>query len=235
MDAPGKSSPSTGTRKIAGILMEQRGDRYYIHAAAVEEQAPGAMVDGQIHDVTQVARTIAIVRDRLAHSTGKELTEVAVAAAGRSLVTADGSIQRSLLRSEPITREIVAALELEAVDAAVRQLTQDSQREDYLCVGYHVRESQLDGQPLASLIGQRGRRAQLDVIATLLPRIVVDSLRSALGLAGLRMASITLEPHAISILCLIDEAAQHSLGGYWWEMDIVPGNKMPAWHGPHRR
>ncbi|NLN16558.1 MAG: hypothetical protein GX182_04455 [Firmicutes bacterium] len=197
MDAPREIfALDIGTRKIAGILMEQRGDRYYIHAAAVEEQAPGAMVDGQIHDVTQVARTIAIVRDRLAHSTGKELTEVAVAAAGRSLVTADGSIQRSLLRSEPITREIVAALELEAVDAAVRQLTQDSQREDYLCVGYHVRESQLDGQPLASLIGQRGRRAQLDVIATLLPRIVVDSLRSALGLAGLRMASITLEPHA---------------------------------------
>ena len=113
MDAPREIfALDIGTWKIAGILMEQRGDRYYIHAAAVEEQAPGAMVDGQIHDVTQVARTIAIVRDRLAHSTGKELTEVAVAAAGRSLVTADGSIQRSLLRSEPITREIVAALEL---------------------------------------------------------------------------------------------------------------------------
>ena len=41
------------------------------------------MVDGQIHDVTQVAKTIAIVRDRLTAATG-ELTQVAVAAAGRS-------------------------------------------------------------------------------------------------------------------------------------------------------
>ncbi|NLM95617.1 MAG: pilus assembly protein PilM [Firmicutes bacterium] len=197
MDAPREVfALDIGTRKIAGILVEQRGDSCQIQAAAVEEQAPGAMVDGQIHDVTQVAKTIAIVRDRLTAATGKELTQVAVAAAGRSLVTADGGVQRSLLLSEPITRELVTALELEAVDAAVRQLAQDAQRESYLCVGYHVRESRLDGQRLASLIGQRGRRAQIDVIATLLPRIVVDSLRSALGLAGLQMASITLEPNA---------------------------------------
>lgn len=197
MDAPQEVfALDIGTRKIAGILMERQGDSCHIQAAAVEEQAPGAMIDGQIHDVAQVARTIAIVRDRLADSTQKNLTEVAVAAAGRSLVTAAGSIQRSLLLSEPITREIVATLELEAVEEAVRHVAQESHREAYLCVGYHVRESRLDGQRLASLIGQRGRRAQVDVIATLLPRIVVDSLRSALRLAGLQMASITLEPNA---------------------------------------
>ena len=106
---------------------------------------------------------------------------MAVAAAGRSLVTADGGVQRSLLLSEPITRELVTALELEAVDAAVRQLAQDAQGNLTCALATTCEKSRLDGQRLASLVGQRGRRAQIDVIATLLPRIVVDSLQERLG------------------------------------------------------
>ena len=54
----------------------------------------------------------------------------------------------------------------------------------------------LEGQPISSLIGQVGTQITLEVIATFLPRVVVDSLFSALRRVGLEIHSLTLEPIA---------------------------------------
>ena len=46
------------------------------------------------------------------------------------------------------------------------------------------------------MIDHRGKTAKVDIIATFLPGEVVESLNDATGRAGLRVASLTLEPIA---------------------------------------
>ena len=59
----------------------------------------------------------------------------------------------------------------------------------------------LDEVPLKSLVGQRGNTAKVSVVATFLPRQVIDSMHSALGEASLNMSALTLEPiAAINVL-----------------------------------
>ena len=67
----------------------------------------------------------------------------------------------------------------------------------YYCVGYSVLYYRLDGEEIGSLLDQQGDEAQIEVIATFLPRVVVESLIAALKRADLEMEALTLEP----ILC----------------------------------
>ena len=72
----------------------------------------------------------------------------------------------------------------------------------YYCVGYSIAEERLDNVKIGSLVGQRGEEAQIEVIATFLPRMVVDSLQIVVESIGLEIASITLEPIAVANLVL---------------------------------
>ena len=58
------------------------------------------------------------------------------------------------------------------------------------------------------MIGQRGKLAQIEVIATFLPRQVIDSMQAALDSIGLEMSAITLEPIA-AINVLIPQTMRH--------------------------
>ncbi|MBT9139766.1 MAG: hypothetical protein DDT30_00338 [Dehalococcoidia bacterium] len=49
---------------------------------------------------------------------------------------------------------------------------------------------------IRNLVGQRGSSIACEVMATFLPRVVIDSLRGVLELAGLSLRSLTLEPIA---------------------------------------
>ena len=188
-----------GTRKIAGLLLEKNEDKYIIKHALQKEQRPGAMKDGQIHDIPKVAQTIREVKEQLENMAGVSFNQAAVAAAGRSLLTQEGESYYTLFNNQSITSDALKTLELDAVKNALERLPQTSENkvnDRYLCVGYSVVEYKLDGQVLASLIGQQGARAEVTVIATFLPRIVVQSLSASLNEAGLDMASLTLEPIA---------------------------------------
>ena len=66
----------------------------------------------------------------------------------------------------------------------------------YYCVGYSVLHHKLEGEKIGDLIDQTGHSASVEVIATFLPQVVVESLLSALKRAGLEMEALTLEPIA---------------------------------------
>ena len=188
-----------GTRMVMGLVMTKRKEQgYEILASAQTEHRQRAMYDGQVHDVDEVALAVIKVKELLEKKLDRPLKQVAVAAAGRALRT-EFAIAK---RKEPLPvrweREDVLALELEAVHQALRQL-QSSTSDDsqsYHCVGYNPIARWNEGEEIANLIGQRGSEAKISVIATFLPRTVVDGLVAVLGRAGLEMTSLTLEPIA---------------------------------------
>ena len=187
-----------GTHKIAGLLMMKSNDGYQIEHGVMLEQLPQAMRDGQIHNIASVAKVIRQVKSQLEKASGMTLSEAAVAAAGRSLETRTSEARRVLHPAEPLTEDAVKALELQAVANAMRDLTKPMAKnalESYLCVGCSVVRSYLDGEPIGSL-SATGTEAKVEVIATFLPRVVIDSLAICWRWQVWRWPPITLEPIA---------------------------------------
>ncbi|QDP99800.1 cell division protein [Lysinibacillus fusiformis] len=192
-----------GTRSVVGIILVEDKDHFHVQDIIVKEHKERAMVDGQIHNVMYVAELINEIKHELEEMHGP-LTKVSVAAAGRSLKTEQASVTISI-RNRPIfTEEDISRLELQAVQQAQQQLLQhkeDAKLSHYYCVGYSVLYYRLDGEEIGSLLDQQGNEAQIEVIATFLPRVVVESLIAALKRANLEMDALTLEPiAAINVL-----------------------------------
>lgn len=192
-----------GTRSVVGIILEEDNDHFHVQDILVKEHKERAMVDGQIHNVMYVAELINEIKQELEEKHGP-LSKVSVAAAGRSLKTEQASVTINI-RNRPIfTEEDISRLELQAVQQAQQQLLQhkeDTKTSHYYCVGYSVLYYRLDGEEIGSLLDQQGDEAQIEVIATFLPRVVVESLIAALKRANLEMDALTLEPiAAINVL-----------------------------------
>lgn len=192
-----------GTRSVVGLIVETTGDQFRVLDCAIREHDERSMLDGQIHDVVAVAKVIKQIKDELEAKHG-QLHQVAVAATGRSLRTRRVRVDMPLSRHAFITREDVVALEFAAVQEAQADLAKELRELDatrYYCVGYSVVNYYLDQELIGSLIDQRGDTASADVIATFLPRVVVDSLIAALKRCDLEMQALTLEPiAAINVL-----------------------------------
>jgi cell division protein FtsA len=199
-----------GTRSVVGLVGEQRGPTIHLLAVERQEHHTRAMLDGQIHDVPEVAKVLAAVKTRLEQTCGP-LKKVSVAAAGRALCTI-----RSKANLEVQGRGLLSAndehtLELSAIQTAQHQLATSNTVSDstgYYCVGYSVVSFTLDDTFLKTLVGQRGKLASVELIATFLPRQVIDSLQSAIQLADLEMDTLTLEPIA-AINVLIPPTMRH--------------------------
>lgn len=198
-----------GTRSVIGIVAEQdAGSTMHIIETARLEHKTRAMLDGQIHDVPQVAAIISEVKGLLEEKTGP-LHNAAVAAAGRALYTMTGEAEVEV--GGLITAEQQQNLDFSGVQAAQAKLASSNAIEDptrYYCVGYSTIRYVLDDNELKSLIGQRGKKAKAVVIATFLPRQVIDSMQSALHDTGLEMRALTLEPIA-AINVLIPPTMRH--------------------------
>ena len=197
-----------GTRSVIGIVAEQDDDgKMKIIATYRLEHTSRAMLDGQIHDVPQVAEVIIRVKNFLANQVG-ELKSAAIAAAGRALYTMNG--EATVEVNGVITDEVQSSLNFAAVQAAQAQLTSEKKIDAkiYYCVGFSIISYELDGIRLKSLIGQRGKVAKTKVIATFLPRQVVDSMQTALTYAGLEVRALTLEPIA-AINVLVPPSMRH--------------------------
>lgn len=201
-----------GTRKVAGLVTTAGPRGLRILGAEVMEHSTRAMLDGQIHDVVAVADVVSAIAKRLERHTGSELREVAVAAAGRALRTVKGQASRELSGLAELTADEVFSLELEAVQAAQsalgQRLREGERPQDYHYVGHSVTGCRLDGLPLGNLVGQRGNLAEVDVIATFLPRGVVDSLQAVLHRCSLEMTALTLEPIA-AITVAVPQSMRH--------------------------
>ncbi len=185
-----------GTRKVAGLVVEPCGRGLRVLAARMQEHPDRSMIDGQVHKVEAVAAVVAEVKAALEAELGRKLTSAAVAAAGRTLLTQQGGARRRLPFPAEVPREILLELELEAVRQAQATLQAGQQPGTLHCVGFSLTRQRLDGQTLDEVAGHRGQEIEVEVLATFLPRQVVDSLLVVLRRAGLQAASLTLEPIA---------------------------------------
>lgn len=197
-----------GTRSVVGVVMQETIKGLEIVAAEHMEHPSRAMIDGQIHDIGQVAKAIKTVKEKLETKIGQKLTQVAVAAAGRALKTVRLKVDSETGEYKEIHKDDILRLELQAVQEAQIRLVDgagdtniDDKSEElynYHCVGYSVVFYELDGYKIGNLLGQKGKNMAVEVIATFLPRVVVDSLFGALQQVELEMSSLTLEPIAAS-------------------------------------
>ena len=189
-----------GTRSVVGIILEQDGSIFKVIDILSMEHTERAMLDGQIHDIPAVSKIISHLKSELEKKYGP-LKKVCVAAAGRSLKTVAAKADVEINGKPIMTRDDILHLELTAVQNAQALAAEQNNHLHYYCVGYSVLYYRLDGQEIGSLIDQSGKEASVEIIATFLPRVVVESLMSALSRAGLEMEALTLEPiAAINVL-----------------------------------
>jgi len=195
-----------GTRTVMAMLAGLEDDTLTVYHLLYREHKTRSMLDGQIHDIAQVAKVIGELVREMREISGQELKQVAVAAAGRSLKTVKGTARIKFPASMAVSKDVLLNLELQAVQAAQAELPQGLNNmplsQQYYCVGYSIVEQRLDGIRLGNIIGQKGQEAEVDVVATFLPRIVVDSLQSAVESLGLELTNMTLEPIAVANLVL---------------------------------
>ena len=199
-----------GTRSVVGLVGEREGLHTRILGYERQEHHTRSMMDGQIHDVQEVSRILASVKERLEESYGT-LTQVSIAAAGRALCTIRSEAEIETNLKGPLSTDDVRTLELAAIQTAQQQLSTSKTVKDptdYYCVGYSVLHYSLDDTQLSSLVGQTGKNARVELIATFLPRQVIDSLQTAVQQAGMEIATLTLEPIA-AINVLIPPTMRH--------------------------
>lgn len=187
-----------GTRNVVGTVGYQTDDRgFVVTAQYVREHETRAMLDGQIHDIGRVAKTIKEVKDELEKQTGQPLEEVCIAAAGRVLKTVTTHVEYEYAQESVVTGEDVHTLNLlgiEKAQEALKEVNDTSYK--FYCVGYSTVKFFLNDEVFISLEGHKANKIGEDIIVTFLPEDVVDGLYAAVGQAGLSVANMTLEPIA---------------------------------------
>ena len=184
-----------GTRSVIGTVGIVRDKKYYVIDEAYLEHEERAMVDGQIHDISLVAKTVNKIKYVLEERLNIKLSNVSIAAAGRFLKTIVSKAELNLDSDREIDKDLVRSLELTGVKKAEEEINKETNGKLY-CVGYSVINYYLNGYIISNLISHKGDNIAADVIATFLPRSVVDSIYSVMDKVGLRVVSMTLEPIA---------------------------------------
>lgn len=155
------------------------------------------MLDGQIHDIGRVGRTINKVKKELETQLQVELNDVCIAAAGRVLKTVTTTVSFEFAEESVVSREDVHTLDLLGIEKAQQILNENNDTKfKFYCVGYSVVKYYLNGDIFSNLENHKAEEISEEIIVTFLPEDVVDGLYSAVGLAGLRVANMTLEPIA---------------------------------------
>ena len=84
-----------GTRNVVGTVGHRTEDgAFIVEAQYVRQHETRSMLDGQIHDIGKVARTISAVKAELEAQLDAPLSEVCIAAAGRVLKTVTTHVGR---------------------------------------------------------------------------------------------------------------------------------------------
>lgn len=187
-----------GTRNIVGTVGYLTGDdEFNVVAQCVRQHETRAMLDGQIHDIGRVARTISVVKKELEDQIGEPLSEVCIAAAGRVLKTVTTHVEYEYAEETVVSAEDIHTLNLLGIESAQDKLKeQNDTRYKFYCVGYSVMKYYLNDDLFISIEGHKANKIGEDVIVTFLPEDVIDGLYSAVGQAGLTVANMTLEPIA---------------------------------------
>ncbi len=186
-----------GTRSIVGTVGYKTGDVFHVIAQEVKEHHTRAMLDGQIHDINMVGRTIREIKEVLEGQIGRNLTDVCIAAAGRVLRTVTTHIDYEFEEETTVDPEHIYSLDMMGVEKAYDEFHTENDLElKFYCVGYTVVKYYLNKYPMTNLENHKAKIISADLIATFLPDEVVDGLYKAVGVAGLEVANLTLEPIA---------------------------------------
>lgn len=186
-----------GTRSIVGTVGYKDGDCFYVVAQAVKEHETRAMIDGQIHDIAKVANTIKEVKTILEEKTKRKLKEVCIAAAGRVLRTEYAYVEKNFEVETMITDEHIYDLDGAGVEKAYAAFNKNlGPDEKFYCVGHSVIRYYMNGNVMTNLENHKAKQIGMDLIATFLPSDVVDGLYTAVEMADLVVANLTLEPIA---------------------------------------
>ncbi len=187
-----------GTRTIVGIIGHMSENTFCIDHAISVPHKQRAMIDGQIEDIPVVADVAKQVKEKLEAKSGIKLSRVAIAAAGRALKTHSTEMSFDIKDKEVINQDDVKAFELETALKAQDEL--DAETTDingsFYCVGHTVIQYLLDDYKIKSLVGHKGRKVTVELIAAFLPSPVVESLYAVMDMNGLQVVSLTLEPIA---------------------------------------
>lgn len=187
-----------GTRNVVGTVGYRTEDEEFIVLAQYSRQhEKRAMLDGQIHDIGRVGRTVGIVKEELEKQIGEPLTEVCIAAAGRVLKTVTTHIEYEYPEESVITGEDLHTLDLLGIEKAHGILKENNDTNyKFYCVGYSVVKYYLNDELFISIEGHKAYKIGEDIIVTFLPEDVVDGLYAAVNQVGLSVANMTLEPIA---------------------------------------
>ncbi|MEA1975973.1 MAG: cell division FtsA domain-containing protein [Bacillota bacterium] len=205
---PGKYvfSLDIGTRNVVGMIGKLENDIYSIVDYEMISHPERAMFDGQIHDINRVVKVVKEIVLKLEKRNELKLNEVVIAAAGRALKTKEVTIERQIDNSILINKELIDNIEMEGIQQSQDELDKELDiKTRYYCVGYSSKMYYLDGSMIKSPIDHRGLNLKVDIIATFLPHIVVDSLYTVIDKAGLEVASLTLEPIAAINVAIPDK------------------------------
>jgi cell division protein FtsA len=185
-----------GTRTVVGVVGYKENNKMVIVAYESIEHEERAMLDGQIHDIQKVSRAVLKVKATLEKRLGTELKDVAIAAAGRALNTQIVSVDSNYEEVQEFTLADIHNLELFGVEKAKDEQQKANSKTDYFCVAYSVIHYYLDGYIITNLEGHKGTSIGAKIIATFLPKLVIDSLYAVTERAGLTVTHLTLEPIA---------------------------------------
>ena len=187
-----------GTRNVVGTVGYRTEDEEFVVVAQhIKQHETRAMLDGQIHDIARVARTIGSVKAELEKQIGQPLTEVCIAAAGRVLKTVTTHVEYEYAEESVVTGEDTHTLNLLGIEKAQEILKENNDTKyKFYCVGYSVVKYYLNDEPFISLEDHKATKIGEDIIVTFLPEDVVDGLYAAVGHVGLNVANMTLEPIA---------------------------------------
>lgn len=191
-------SMDIGTRTVIGLVGKHISGSFQIIDYEIKEHNKRNMYDGQIHDINGVVDTVKEVKEALEKKLNIKLDKVAIAAAGRSLQTSRVRVDKNIDIVNEIDKRVIESLELAAVQEAQDLINKDNKKSmlKYYCIGYTVVNYYLEDNLMESLEGHRGEKIGVDLLATFLPQMVIDSLYTVMGRVGLEVINITLEPIA---------------------------------------
>lgn len=191
-----------GTRFVRGLICEKTDENpsepwkcgVRITDCEIREHKSRAMLAGQIHDIEKVSEIVNGIKEALeSRQGGEKLSSVAVAVAGRSLMTRTGVAALPRAGHMPVTGDEIRQVEMAAVQNALETFSTET---EYYCVGYSTVAYRLDGDEIMNLAGHRGQNIGAEVLVTLLPRQVLEAMFEVAKRAGLEIDYLTLEPIA---------------------------------------
>lgn len=183
-----------GTRSILGTVGIVKDKKFHVIEEIYLEHKERAMVDGQIHDINLVAESVRNIKAKLEEKLDMKLSQVSIAAAGRFLKTITVKEYVEIEGNNEIDKDLIRSLELTAIKTAENEVRKDE--EELYCVGYSIINYYLNGYVISNLLGHKGKDITAEIIATFLPRSVVDSIYSVMNKVDLKVISLTLEPIA---------------------------------------